>query len=154
MQIDENLKNLISDWAFRRGREASATAFLENPRLPETLLTNITAAEPFRSRAVADAKIVWSMPFAIGFGMELFFPETISVESFQSWRETVRNFTAQMEYCDRMDGTDCTRYDVRLERIGREDGEWRIIEIFDRDGREKMNKIAAGVKNLFTGKDK
>lgn len=149
MEIDENLKQLISEWAFRVGREASATSFLANPRLPESLLNQITTFEPYRARAIEDAKIVWAMPFAFGFGMELFFPETIEIVSFEDWRETVHNLTAQMEYCDHMDGTDCSRYDVKLERAGREAGVWRIIEIFSGEERAKMNEVFEMMKEFY-----
>ena len=151
MEIDENLKKLLSDWAFRQGREASATSFLEDPRLPETFLDQITAFEPFRARAIEDAKILWAMPFAVGFGMELFFPERIEIVAFQNWDETVQSLTAQMEYSDRMDGADCSSYDVRLERVGREAGAWRIIEIFSQTERAQMLEILEKMKEFFAG---
>lgn len=153
MEIDENLKKLISEWAFRRGRETSPTSFLENPRLPESLLNQITIVEPFRSQAIKDALIYWSMPSGFGFGMEVFFPEKIEIAAFRDWRETVQNLTAQMEYCDHMDGTGCSRYDVKLERVGREAGEWRIIEIFSDAERPKMNKILEMMKDFFAKPD-
>ncbi len=149
MEIDENLKKLISEWAFRSGREAFPGSFLENPRLPESLLNQITTVEPFRSKAIEDAIIYWSMPSGFGFGMEVFFPEKVEIVAFRDWRETVRNLTAQMEYCDRMDGTDCSRYDVKLERVGREAGEWRIIEIFSDLERQKRSKILEMMKEFF-----
>ena len=151
---DENLKTLLSDWAFRRGREASVTDFLENPKLPETCLAQITGVEPFRAQAIADAKIYYSMPHGLGFGMELVFPDAVEIVSFQSWRETIHQFTAQMEYCERMDGTDCVRYDVKLERIGRENGAWRIIEVFDAAKRAEMRKILPAMKEFFAANRK
>jgi hypothetical protein len=149
MEIDENLKKLISDWAFREGREASATSFLPHPHLPASLLDRITAREPFRARAIDDAKILWAMPFAPGFGMELFFPETISIEPFRNWSETVRDLTAQMEYSERMDADDRSGYEVRLERVGREAGEWRIIEIFSHSERTRMSEISEKMREFF-----
>lgn len=149
---DENLKILMSDWAFRRGREASATAFLENPEIPEDCLAQITAVEPFRSQAIEDAKIYYSMPHALGFGMELFFPETVGIVSFESWSETIHRFTAQMEYHERMDGTGYVGYEVKLERVGLEGGAWRIIEIFGAEERARMRKILQAMKELFAAK--
>lgn len=151
---DENLKTLIADWAFRCGREASATEFLENPNLPETCLAQLTNVEPFRSQAIEDAKIYYSMPHGFGFGMELFFPEQVEIVSFQSWRETIYAFTAQMEYCVRTDGADCVRYDVKLERVGRENGAWRIIEIFNAAERVRMQKIIPAMKQIFAANKK
>jgi hypothetical protein len=146
---DENLKTLMSEWAFRRGREASATDFLENPEIPEDCLARITDCEPFRSQAIEDAKIYYSMPFAIGFGMELFFPDAVEIVPFQSWRETIHALNAQMKYCERMDDADYIGYEVRLERVGREDGEWRIIEAFGAGERGRRRKILQSMKEFF-----
>lgn len=151
---DENLKILMSDWAFRRGRETSATEFLENPKIPETCLAQITEVEPFRAQAIEDAKIYYSMPHGFGFGMELFFPERVEIVSFQNWRETIHALNAQMEYCERMEGTTSVRYDVKLERIGRENGAWRIIEVFDATERERMQKMLPAMKEFFAANKK
>ncbi|MET0752574.1 MAG: hypothetical protein ABWZ66_04345 [Pyrinomonadaceae bacterium] len=153
MEIDENLKKLISEWTFRSGREAFPGSFLENPRLPESLLNQITTVEPFRSQAIKDASVYWSMPSGFGFGMEVLFPAKVEIVAFRDWSETVQNLTAQMEYCDRMDGMDCSRYDVKLERVGREAGDWRIIEIFSDEERPKMNKILEMMKEFFAKPD-
>jgi hypothetical protein len=151
--LDEKLKKLISDWAFRAGRAGLPVAFLETPQLPASLLSQITTLEPFRSRAIADAEIYWSMPLPFGFGMELFFPEAVEIAPFQNWPETVHEFTAEMEYCERMDLAECFRYEVKLERIGREGGEWRIIEVFSEAEREQMQRVFEITKDFSAKKE-
>jgi hypothetical protein len=148
------LKKLISLWAFRAGREANPTAFLESPRLPDDLLSRITSVEPFRSRAISDAEIYWTIPLPFGFGMELFFPEKIETEMFENWPETIRGFSAEMEYCERMEGRPVYRYDVRLERVGRARGEWRIIEVFGEAERGEMLKVLQITKDFHAQKNR
>ncbi len=145
---DEKLQKLIYDWAFRVGRENSAVTLLEDPPLPVWLLESITIYEPFRAQAIADAKLYWSIPLPFGFGMELFFPKSFEIASFQNWHESIHEFSAEMEYCERMDGMNCSRYAVTLERLGRESGAWRLIEIFNEKEREQTQKMFRFFKDL------
>lgn len=153
-EVDENLKNLITDWAFRKEREFYPTSFLENPALPEWLLSKITSVEKFRSQTIDDAKLYWEISLPFGFGMQLFFPDNIEIESFLNWRETIQNYKAEMEYCERMDGMTCDRYDVKIKRLGYENGEWKIIEIFNPKEREQMKKFVAFMKDFHSRKAK
>lgn len=150
--MDESLKKLVWDWAFRSEREGVPTGLIENPKLPDWVLEKITSVEPFRAQVIEDATLYWAMPMPFGFGMELFVPENIEISPFQNWQETIRNFTAKMEYCEDMSGRECYRYEVKLERIGRENDEWRIIEIFDQTERAQTTKVFEFLKNLHAEK--
>lgn len=152
LQMDESLKKLIWDWAFRVEREVNSLELIQNPSLPDWVLDKITSIEPFRSQAIEDAKIYWAMPMPFGFGMELFLPEKIETSPFQDWQETIHNFTAQMEYCERMDCLDCHRYDIKLERIGYEKGEWLIIKVFNESELIQFRKAFDFFKQLQTPK--
>jgi hypothetical protein len=148
MKMDVCLKRLVSDWAFRRDREVFATAFLENPRVPAVIQAQITNVEPFRALAIEDARLHYALPMPFGFGMEIYFPDSVTLFPFQNWKKTIHNLTVQVEYCERMDGTDCYRYGVKIQRIGREDGDWKIIEVFDETERAEIRKAFLYLKNL------
>jgi hypothetical protein len=148
MKMDVCLKRLVSDWAFRRDREVFATAFLENPRVPAVIEARITKVEPFRARAIEDARLHYALPMPFGFGMEIFFPANVKLVPFQNWRKTIHDLTVQVEYCERMDGTDCYRYNVKIRRIGLEDEDWKIIEVFDAAERKEIQKAFLHWKNF------
>jgi hypothetical protein len=154
MKVDVCLKKLVSDWAFRRDREGFTTMFLENPHLPLTIQAQITDIEPFRSRAIEDAKLHYAMPIPFGFGMEMYLPKTFELVPYGEWRETIENLTFQVEYCKKIDGTDCRRYNLKIARIGRENGSWKIIEAFDEEERAEMLKAFREMKEFHARKEK
>lgn len=149
MKVDECLKKLLSDWAFRSEREGFPTAFSENPHLPASILSRITSVEPFRAQAIEDATIHFALPMPFGFGMEIFFPETVELVPFQGWRKTIQNVSVQIEYCEHMDGTNCYRFNVNLERIGRENDDWKIIEVFSAEQRRQMRELFSEAKKNY-----
>lgn len=153
MKVDECLKKLLSDWALRTEREAFPTAFSENPHLPASILSRITSVEPFRARAIEDAGLHFALPMPFGFGMEIFFPETVKLVPFQNWNRTIQNLNVQVEYCERMDGTNCYRFNVGLERVGREDDDWKIIEVFNPEQRGQMQQMVLETKNFLATRE-
>jgi hypothetical protein len=85
--------------------------------------------------------------------MEIFFPGSVKLVPFDSWTKTIHNLTVQIEYCERMDGTDWCRYNVKIQRIGREDGDWKIIEVFDETEREEMQKAFLQWKDFYAKRE-
>lgn len=153
MEIDVCLKKLLSDWALRREREGFATKFLENPHLPALILMHITKVEPFRAQAIADAQLHFALPMPFGFGQEIYFPAAVEVVPFREWQETIQNLSVWIEFCERMDGTNLCRYTIGIERIGREDDNWKIIEVFNEAQRAELQKLFRETKDFLAQKE-
>lgn len=148
----DDLKKLLQNWAFRVGRKDSAPAFSENCILPDWVLEKITNRSSYRAQAIEDAKIYWSFPLPVGFGMKLRLPKNIEIVPFESWSETIYKFEAKMEYCERMDGLHFDLYPVNIERIAIENGEWRFVEIYSETEREQIKRFSEHFKKFRTEK--
>ena len=126
------LTRLATAWveAFFHARHAEheqrAEADVLAPFLPL-----VTGREPHRAQALDEVRLFVAsyLPTLLGCEVRVFDPPP--KEAFGSWAETLHPLGFELSGALTMDGVERDGIRIAIARIGREDGVWRVIQVFD-----------------------
>lgn len=121
-------------WAWANAKHGGPFEIRSVSSLPESLEQRITAREPFRGQAREDVRLWISVPIFLGIGLDVAV-EPVVREPYGDWAETIAGLTIAISWSFDMSGRQREGFTTRLRRLGREDGIWRIIEVWDAPAR-------------------
>ncbi len=97
----------------------------------------LTAREPQRARLLDDVRLFARCHVPIVFGMQVRVLPTTPSAPFEGWPRSLQPFVFELSGSVTMDGLERDSARMTIERIGFEDDEWRVIELFDARGRAR-----------------
>lgn len=159
LQASEEIKTRIAELIYRwvfiapifSGKSLPAPDDL--PDISEALAATITRRQPYRDRAIEDAKLWCAGPKPLGFGMELIFHSCLEPEPFEEWELSIARLAFELVWFDSMDlqGTGRNRAPCVWQRVAFEENEWRLVTMWDerdrsvhRDDYRKIYEMYAG----------
>lgn len=108
--------------------------------VPTRLQATITSTEPYRSQALADARLFLILPKPIGFGLTPVLRGAPTIVPFDCWREKISLLRLKLRWSERMDDDFSDSADETLHRVGREDGRWIIVQLWDEALRQRSRE--------------
>jgi hypothetical protein len=132
------LTRLATAWveAFFRARHAEHEQRAEADVLAPFLLL-LTGREPHRTQALDEVRLFVASHLPTLLGCEVRVSDPPALEAFGPWAETLHPLTFELSGALTMDGVERDGIRVSIARIGREDGVWRVIQVFDEASRAR-----------------
>ncbi|MEZ4868412.1 MAG: hypothetical protein R3C14_44195 [Caldilineaceae bacterium] len=113
-------------------------AQLDQAVVPDAIVARVTVHEPYRTQALADAKLWMGIPMLFGIGLEVTVLEPLVVEHFDRWLKSIYGVRINVNWAYDMSGQQTEGFKTRLARVGFEDGGWRIIQVMEDAERTAM----------------
>jgi hypothetical protein len=111
--------------------------------VPAELVGAITQRRPYRTQALADARIWLGMPTMTGIGLQVAVVEPVRIAPFEDWAESISPFPIKLRWSRTMDAGFTDEGTAVLHRIAFEDGQWRVVTFFNNTDRDELLALNA-----------
>lgn len=139
--LDQPDRDDLNDlaWTFVTARPNHPVRKTSDPfELPARLLQRITAREPERAQALADARLWLSVPVLYGIGLTVAIREPLDVARFAGWERSIANVAVDVTWCHDMSCQETEGLQIHLHRLAFEDGGWRVVQLLDERSRAEL----------------
>lgn len=143
------LDRLAAGWVRAHGlaREAEREGRGDDA-LVEPFLPLLTARAPWRAQALDDARLFARCHLPIVLGLAVRVLPTSPSAPFEAWPRSLQPFAFELSGSVTMDGLERDTARMTIERVGFEDEEWRVIEVFDGRARARAELEARMLAEL------
>jgi len=142
------LSELVTCWYrhLRMGGPFGST--YEPVDVPPELVDTITAVEPYRARALSDARIYLGIPSLVGAGFSIRV-DHVECAPHEGWSRSISPLSFRACCRTHIEGRVPQSYSGAWDRVALEDGRWKLVSLWDESTRADVTAQIAALRDVL-----